>query len=236
MIPQIGVYAACAVALLLGSTTSLLAADDSMKPAPVVDSATLPPAIGEIEPMVVPVKDEEGIYHQAWFPQSFLDLKDDFAEAKAAGKRFAVLFEQRGCIYCVKMHKEVLAQRYINDYVRKNFHIVQMDLWGAREATDFDGKALTEKKLADRWGVLFTPTIVFFKDDVSIDGKAWGRDLEVARMSLGMGPGTFYDMFVWINERIYNKNKNFQRFHLQRYHERETLRAAGKDDKATKTN
>lgn len=236
MIPQIGVLAACAVGLLFASAEDGLAADQSMKPAPVVDSSTLPPAIGKSEPMVAPVKDEEGIYHQAWFPQSFLDLKDDFAEAKASGKRFAVLFEQRGCIYCVKMHKEVLALRYINDYVRKNFHIVQMDLWGAREATDFDGKALTEKKLAERWGVLFTPTIVFFKGGVPTDGKTWGRDLEVARMSLGIGPGTFYDMFVWINEGIYTKNKNFQRFHLQRYHERETLRAAGKEDQATKTN
>lgn len=226
----------CAAGLCLGLIGSALAADPSKIPAPVVDSATLPPAMGAIEPKVEPVKDEEGIYHQKWFPQSFLDLRDDFAEAKAAGKRFAVLFEQRGCIYCVKMHKEVLAERYINDYVRKNFHIVQMDLWGAREATDFDGKALTEKKLADRWGVLFTPTIVFFKEDVSGKPKGWGRDLEVARMSLGMGPGTFYDMFVWIKERVYAKNANFQRFHLQRYHERERLRAAEKENSSTKTN
>ena len=64
---------------------------------------------------------------------------EDFNEAKAHGKRFAVIFEQRGCPYCMKMHTEVLSQRYINDYVRQNFDIVQLNLWGAREVTDFDG-------------------------------------------------------------------------------------------------
>jgi thioredoxin-related protein len=57
----------------------------------------------------------------------------------------------------------VLSQRYINDYVRENFRIVQLDLWGSREVTDFDGARLTEKALAERWGVTFTPTIVIFQ-------------------------------------------------------------------------
>lgn len=185
----------------------------------------LPPASGPVEPKVQAVKGEDGIWHQPWFQQTFLDLKDDRADAKAKGRNFAVIFEQRGCIYCTKMHTEVLAQRYINDFVRNNFHIVQLDLWGAREVTDFDGQKLTEKKLAERWGVLFTPTIVFFKDDTTgLDGQ-WGQPLEVARMQLGIGPDTFYDMFVWVRASVYKSDRNFQRFHIQRMAERE---AAGK--------
>ena len=181
----------------------------------------LPPPIGPTTPAVEPVRGEDGIYHQTWFNNTFLDLKEDFGEAKAEGKRFAIIFEQRGCIYCTKMHKEVLSQRYINDYVRANFRIQQIDLWGSREVTDFDGTKTTEKKLAERWGVLFTPTIVFFKDSLDgLDGK-WGQPIEVARMNLGIGAGTFYDMFTWVRAKVYEKDRNFQRFHIERVNLRE---------------
>lgn len=186
-------------------------------------SQGLPPPAGAIEPRVEAKKGDDGIWHQSWFVQSFLDLKDDHKEATAKGRRFAVIFEQRGCIYCTKMHTEVLAQNYINDYVRQNFDIVQLDLWGSREVTDFDGSKLLEKKLAERWGVLFTPTIVFFKDDLSGLDKQWGQPLEVARMQLGIGAATFYDMFVWVRAKVYERDRNFQRFHIERMDARNAM-------------
>ena len=118
----------------------------------------------------------------------------------------------------------MLAQKYINDYVRENFRIIQLDLWGSREVTDFDGTRLTEKALAERWGVIFTPTIVFFKDDLrGLDGK-WGRPLEaIERLPLSYGPDTFYDLFVWVRLKLYARDGNFQRFHILRVAEREAL-------------
>src|SRR5262245_65835701 len=110
------------------------------------EPAALPPPVGPVAPRVEPTLEPDGLYHQSWFQLSFLNLRDDFAEAKAAGKRFAVIFEQRGCPYCIKLHTEVLAQKYINDYLRENFTIVQLDLWGAREVTDFDGPVLQERE------------------------------------------------------------------------------------------
>lgn len=181
----------------------------------------LPPVAGPIEPKVAARMGDDGIWHQSWFVQSFLDLRDDHKEATGKGRRLAVIFEQRGCFYCTKMHNEVLSQRYINDYVRANFDIVQLDLWGSREVTDFDGTKQPEKKLAERWAVLFTPTVVFFKDELKgLDGQ-WGQPLEVARMQLGIGPGTFFDMFVWVRAKIYERDRNFQRFHLERSSEQE---------------
>jgi hypothetical protein len=199
----------------------------------------LPPPTGIETPAMAPLKGEDGIYHQSWFVQSFFDLKEDHAEAAAKGRRFAVIFEQRGCSYCTKMHTDVLSKRYINDYVRENFAVVQLDMWGEREVTDFDGTRMPEKAIAERWGVLFTPTVVFFKD--SLDGTAgqWGQPLEVARMNLGIGAGTFYDMFTWVRAKVYEKDRNFQRFHLARHNEREALekaRAAEKDKASDKVN
>lgn len=191
--------------------------------------APLPPPIGPEEPRVAPLRHEDGVYHQSWFALSFLDLREDFAEAKAQGLRFAVIFEQKGCPYCLKMHTDVLSQRYINDYVRTNFRILQLDLWGSREVTDFDGRTMTEKALAERWGVIFTPTVVFFKDDLKgLKGK-WGRPLEaIERLPLSFGPLTFYDLFVWVRHKIYERDRNFQRFHISRIAEREALKAAGR--------
>jgi thioredoxin-related protein len=195
----------------------------------------LPPPVGAVEPRVAPVLGSDGLYHQSWFQLSFLDLREDFHEAKAAGKRFAVLFEQRGCPYCARMHTEVLSQKYINDYVSQNFAVLQLDLWGAREVTDFDGTLLSERALAERWGVIFTPTIVFFKDDLTgLEGK-WGRELEaIERLPLSYGRDTFYDLFVWVRLKLYQRDRNFQRFHISRVAEREALNV--KPDYGGKTN
>ncbi len=184
-----------------------------------------PPLTGPAEPKVEARKGDDGIWHQSWFQQTFLDLKEDHAAARGRGKTFAVVFEQRGCIYCIKMHTEILALKYINEYVAANFEIVQLDLFGSREVTDFDGQKLPEKKLAERWGVLFTPTIVFFKEDLAAETGKWGQPLEVARMSLGFGAPTFIDLFGWVRTRAYEQDRNFQRYHIERMN----LREAGKD-------
>ena len=188
------------------------------------EPGSLPPPVGPTEPRVTAPLADDGLHHQSWFQFSFLDLREDFREAKAAGKRFAVLFEQRGCPYCTRMHTEVLSQKYINDYVRENFVIVQLNLWGSREVTDFDGTVLPERALAERWGVIFTPTIVFLKDDLSgLDGK-WGRELEaIERLPLSFGRDTFYDLFVWVRLKLYERDRNFQRFHISRVAERQAL-------------
>jgi Thioredoxin-like domain len=186
----------------------------------------LPPPSGPIAPRVAPVLGDHGLYHQSWFLLSFLDLRQDFREAKDAGKRFAVLFEQRGCPYCADLHTKVLARKYINDYVRQNFAVLQLDLWGAREVADFDGAKMTEKALAERWGISFSPTIVFFKDELTgLDGK-WGRELEaVERLALSFGHDTFYDLFVWVRQKVYERDRNFQRFHVARSAERAAMKA-----------
>jgi thioredoxin-related protein len=219
-----------------GLLLSLLLLPAALVPASAAEPGGLPPPGGAVEPRVAPTLGDDGLYHQSWFQFSFLDLREDFQEAKAAGKRFAVLFEQRGCPYCAKMHTEVLAQKYINDYVRENFTIVQLDLWGAREVTDFDGTVLPERALAERWGVIFTPTIVFFKDDLTgLQGK-WGRDLEaIERLPLSYGRDTFYDLFTWVRLKLYERDRNFQRFHISRIAEREALKTVP-PDKGAKTN
>ena len=61
--------------------------------------------------------DDDGLHSQPWLMQTFLDLGDDFAETSAAGKRFAILWEQKGCPYCREMPAVNLADPEIVEYI-----------------------------------------------------------------------------------------------------------------------
>ena len=50
---------------------------------------------------------DDGLHKTKWMQDTFKDLREDLEEANAEGKRLVLFFEQIGCIYCTKMHKEV---------------------------------------------------------------------------------------------------------------------------------
>jgi len=62
---------------------------------------------------------EDGLHKQKWFSTSFRDVAEDLTDAAAAGKRLVLIFEQRGCIYCKKLHKEVFSDKKISDYTQE---------------------------------------------------------------------------------------------------------------------
>lgn len=163
------------------------------------------------EERIEPILGDDGLYHQSWFAQSFLDMREDLAEAQAAGKRFAVVWEQKGCPYCRDMHTINFADPRINKYVRENFVILQLNLWGDREVTDFDGEALPEKEIARKWGVLFTPTMQFFVENGELKAGKSGRE-QMAWIMPGYFRKThFLGSFEYVKNRIYEK-QHFQKF------------------------
>ena len=109
---------------------------------------------------------DDGLHKTDWMRDTFKDLGEDLAEATAEGKRLLIMVEQRGCIYCTKMHEEVFPREEIASYIEDNFFVVQMNLHGSTEIVDFDGEALEEREAARKWGVLFTPTMMFFPEEV----------------------------------------------------------------------
>jgi thioredoxin-related protein len=163
------------------------------------------------ETRIEPILGDDGLYHQPWFLNSFLDLKDDLAEAAEEGKRFAVIWEQRGCPYCRETHVVNFARPEINEFVRENFNMLQLDIWGSREVTDFDGEALEERALARKWGIVFTPTIMFFDDSLEKAAGRSGAEAEVVRMPGYFKPFHFITMFEYVKEGAY-KATHFQRY------------------------
>lgn len=123
---------------------------------------------------------DDGLHKQDWFLDSFLDLRDDLAEAAESGKGLVVLFEQRGCPYCAELHNVNFAHEELVGYLRENFETVQLDIWGSRAVTDFDGQEMEEKRLAERWGVSFTPTSVIVpKELVGVEKPAAGKSFRL---------------------------------------------------------
>lgn len=172
-----------------------------------------------------PEVSDDGMLTQPWFMQTFLDLREDLEETTGEGRRFAVLWEQKGCPYCREMHNVNFARPDIHEYVRDHFGILQLNLWGSREVTDFDGEVLEERKLARKWRVNFTPTMQFFP--ASIEGRSGqsAHDLEVARMPGYFKPFHFVSMFEFVQQEAYARD-NFQRFLQVKF---EALKARGID-------
>lgn len=108
------------------------------------------------------------VEHPAWFTQTFLDFREDIAEATRSGKRLLVYFGQDGCPYCARLMQTNFTQRAIVDKTRKHFVVIAINIWGDREVTWIDGTRLSEKTFARQLKVQFTPTLVFFDEKGNI--------------------------------------------------------------------
>jgi thioredoxin-related protein len=129
------------------------------------------------------VMTDDGFYREPWFLESFLELADDLAAAAENKKRFTVMWELRGCPYCRETHLVNFAKPEITSYIRERFEILQLNIIGSREVTDFE----------------------FFPDSAAGLGKKTPREREVARGQGYIEPQPFLDMFRFVAERAYEK-------------------------------
>lgn len=164
---------------------------------------------------------DDGLHKEVWMRDTFKELREDLAEANAEGKRLMLILEQRGCVYCQKMHEEVFSQERISSYIIDNFFVVQINLHGDTEVVDFDGEVLTEKEATRKWGMLFTPTMIFLPQEVPDDQSA--IQAQVAMMPGAFSGGTTIDLLTWVNEERYllDGDEDFQRYHARRIRERD---------------
>ncbi|MCA0907421.1 thioredoxin family protein [Ruegeria marisrubri] len=166
---------------------------------------------------------DDGLHKTPWMRDTFKDLREDLQEASDEGKRLVLFIEQQGCIYCKKMHEEVFPQPDLAAYIEENFFVVQLDLHGSTTATDFDGEESEQRALMRKWGILFTPTLVFLPEEVPEDATA--IDAAVAVMPGAFAKGTTLDLFTWVYEKRYelDNGEDFQRYHARRIQERNNV-------------
>lgn len=158
-----------------------------------------------------PILTDDGLYKEPWFLESFLELADDLEAAHKEGKRLAIMWELKGCPYCKETHFVNLARPDISSYIKANFEVLQLNIIGSRKVTDFDGSELSEKELAAKYGVRFTPTFQFFPE------RAAGlKDLPPAKREVTRAPGylrpdDFLAFFRFVREKAY-ETKSFREF------------------------
>lgn len=129
----------------------------------------------------VPLGDD-GLHKPDWLKDSFKVLAEDSAEAAEAGRHLMLMIEQRGCIYCKRLHTEVLVDPRVESLIRSDFDVIQIDLFGATEITDLDGEVLSEKRAAGKWGATVTPTLLILPHELP-------QGADAARAALAMVPG-----------------------------------------------
>jgi len=156
-----------------------------------------------------PILTDDGLHKQPWFLESFLDLADDLDAAAKEGKRFVVMWELKGCPYCKETHFVNFGQPRISDYVKANFEVLQLNFIGSRKVTDFDGQQLTEKEMAAKYGVRFTPTLQFFGESAAALKGLSPQKREVARAPGYLRPDDFLAMFRYVREKAYD-SKSFR--------------------------
>ncbi|MHA1546131.1 MAG: thioredoxin family protein [Alphaproteobacteria bacterium] len=154
---------------------------------------------------------DDGLYRQQWFLDSFLEIADDIDTAHQNGRRLAIMWELKGCPYCRETHFVNFADPVINQYVRENFDVLQLNIIGSRLVTDIDGEQMSEKKLAAKYGVRFTPTFQFFPETADGLAELAPSAREIARAPGYLMPRHFLAFFRFIREKAY-ESKSFRTY------------------------
>ncbi len=105
---------------------------------------------------------------------SMLNLKEDLNESKREGKYLFIMFHQEGCPFCDKMRKVTFRDKDVQDYYTKHFYMVEVDIRGSNELIDLDGKRMSEKQFAHKYGVRLTPVFMFFDQKGDVVAKIPG--------------------------------------------------------------
>jgi len=137
---------------------------------------------------------DDGLHKADWMRDTFLDLREDQAEAEAEGKTLLILVEQRGCIYCTKMHEEVFVVPEIAETLREKYFVVQLNMFGDLEVVDFDGHVMTEKEAMRRWNAI---------------------QAAAAAMPGAFGKWTTQNLLNWISEDGFEGDEPFQKYHAR---------------------
>ncbi len=145
---------------------------------------------------------------QHFFQQGFNNLPEEAAAAKSGGQLgVLIMFEAEDCPWCAKMKATVLNQVTVQDYFRKHFRVLMMDVNGDVPMTDFSGKEMPQKDFAFQHNrVRATPVFVF----IGLDGKPMAKYTGAARDP---------EEFLWLGEFVVSgawKTTNFTAYKRER--------------------
>ena len=129
--------------------------------------------------------------YKFFFNESWGDLPEEIEKAKQEKKSgILVFFEMDECPFCHYMKMNVINQPEVQDYFRKHFVNIVIDIEGDIEMVNFKGKTVKQKDFAFKENrVRATPVIAFF----DLDGK---------RVHRHIGKTNGVQEFLWMGEYV----------------------------------
>ena len=143
-----------------------------------------------------------------FFDQSFNNLDEELEVAVEEGKSGVfVMFSDKDCPWCAKMKAGIMSRVDVQEYYRKHFRVLMIDIRGDTQMTDFKGEEMSEKEFAfNQHRVRATPVFMFF--DTS--GNKTMRLTGIVRNA---------EEFIWLAEFVVDgdyKTTNFNKYKRQR--------------------
>jgi thioredoxin-related protein len=128
--------------------------------------------------------------YQYFFESSLGDLTEELQIARENGKQgIFVFFEMDECPFCHRMKQTVLNQPDVQEYFKKRFHSLSIDIEGDIEIVDFKGNDTTQKEFARSNRVRATPLLAFY-------------DLQGNLLFKYVGATAGKEEFIWMGEYI----------------------------------
>lgn len=108
-----------------------------------------------------------------FFNQTFRDFPEELEKAKQQGKKgIFLMFEEDDCPFCKRMKMTILNRPEVQDYFRKHFLVISMDIEVDEEMVDFQGNETTVKEFSfSQMRVRATPVLAFY----GLDGQPLKR-------------------------------------------------------------
>ncbi len=119
----------------------------------------------------------------SWFKDSFLDLKDDLIEESKKDRYVLIYFHQNGCPYCSKLVNDNFHNEKFVTKLRKNFAVIDINMWGNKEVIDWTGREFDEKSFAKFMNIQFTPSLLFLEANGNVIIRLNGYQ-SVAKMNI----------------------------------------------------
>lgn len=95
---------------------------------------------------------------------NWLTLEEAYEKNKQEPRKIFVDVYTDWCGWCKKMDKETFANAQVASYVNDNYYAVKLDAESDR-AFELEGQKLTERQVAQQFGVRSFPTIVLIHED-----------------------------------------------------------------------
>jgi thioredoxin-related protein len=136
-----------------------------------------------------------GVAHTmpTWFKNSFLDITEDIEEANDANKHVLLFFHLDNCPYCNQTIED-FNQPTTRNFLQENFDVIAINIRGDKEVALDEDTFLTEKHLAEKVGVRYTPTLLFLNADNQM----------VARSNGYRNPGQLKKILNYVSSRAYD--------------------------------